>query len=266
MKIYFNHYTGRMTDYDYLFFDCFAEVAEEEEDIALEEGWIPDDYTLPREESDSRCPFPWYQARQTRIKIKDFKDDARTRKTRRRCTEVTTQIIDATHVDEDILLKIFNEYVSYKNFATWDILRLIKSNLKRKKFILYSYENTVVAYTLLREAGNSLLSTQFAWDYEKPQLYLGKYSTLAEVDYCISMGKDALYIGAGYENCCAYKGEYPGFEFWNGRVWSNDTSTYKYLCDRDSSLERLSELERCKKEDDKKFFTSSSSWGHYQNS
>ena len=58
MKIYFNHYTGRMTDYDYLFFDCFAEVPEEEEDTALEGGWIPDDYSVPRPEADSRgVPF-----------------------------------------------------------------------------------------------------------------------------------------------------------------------------------------------------------------
>ena len=85
------------------------------------------------------------------------------------------------------------------------------------------------------------------------------------MDYCIKTNKDALYIGAGYEKCCAYKADYPAFEFWNGRIWSNNIKTYKYLCDRDSSLNKLSELQECKKEDDKKFFSDSSSWGHYGN-
>ena len=252
-----------MTSYDYLFFDCFAEVSPTEEQQALDEGWIPDDYTTPRSEANPRCPFPWYQARQTRIQIKNFAENSKTRKIRNRCKNITTEIVNAKDANKEMLVGIFNQYMQYKNFGDWDILRLIKHNLNRKKFILYKYKEKVIAYTLLREAANSLLSTQFAWDYENPKLYLGKYSTLAEVDYCNKTNKDALYIGAGYENCCAYKADYPAFEFWNGHLWSTNVKDYKYLCARDSSLSKLSELEGCKKEDDKKFFSASSSWGHY---
>ena len=133
MKIYFNHYSGSMTEYDYLFFDCFAEVLPVEENKALEEGWIPDDYSLPREDADSRCPFPWYQARQTRLKISNFHDNSKTRKIRRRCGAVTTEIVNAKDANKDELCRIFDKYINYKKFESWEILRLIKSNLDRKK-------------------------------------------------------------------------------------------------------------------------------------
>ena len=107
----------------------------------------------------------------------------------------------------------------------------------------------------MRDVGsNSIFSTQFAWDYENPKLYLGKYANLAEIDYCISRKKDYMYLGFGYQKSCIYKSDYKGFEFWNGDVWSSDVEQYKFLCERDSKLKYLHELEKCKEEDDNNIF------------
>ena len=66
--------------------------------------------------------------------------------------------------------------------------------------------------------------------------------------------KDYMYLGFGYEKACIYKSDYQGFEFWNGDIWSNDVKQYKFLCERDSKLKYLHELEKCKEEDDNNIF------------
>ena len=107
----------------------------------------------------------------------------------------------------------------------------------------------------MRDVGsNSVFSTQFAWDYENPKLYLGKYANLAEIDYCMEHDKDYMYLGFGYEKSCIYKADYEGFEFWTGEEWSDDIERFKFLCERDSGLKSLDQLDQCKKHDDKKFF------------
>ena len=107
----------------------------------------------------------------------------------------------------------------------------------------------------MRDVGSkSVFSTQFAWDYEEPKLYLGKYANLAEIDYCVENGKTHMYIGAGYEKACIYKSDYKGFEFWNGEFWSTDVDQYKFLCERDSKIKYLKDLDEIKEHDDKHFF------------
>jgi hypothetical protein len=97
VKIYFKHYSGAITEYDYLFFDCMAKVNSYEEDKALNEGWLPDDYAEPKKTTNNHeeDKSDWYQARQTRIDLNIFKEDRRTRKARKKCKEITTKTFKA---------------------------------------------------------------------------------------------------------------------------------------------------------------------------
>ena len=257
MKIYFKHYSGAITEYDYLFFDCMAKVGSYEEDKALNEGWLPDDYAEPKKITNNyeEDKSDWYQARQTRIDLNIFQEDRRTRKARKKCKEITTKTFKANEVDINILNNIFDKYTKYRGFKNWELEPLIKREVYKKYFIIYYLNDKPIAFTFLRDVGtNSIFSTQFAWDYENPKLYLGKYANLAEIDYCISRKKDYMYLGFGYEKACIYKSDYQGFEFWNGDIWSNDVKQYKFLCERDSKLKYLHELEKCKEEDDNNIF------------
>ena len=257
MKIYFRHYSGAIMEYDYLFFDCMASVPAEDEDKALVEGWLPDDYFNPKNDEKSH----WYQARQTRICLNKFLDSKSNKKTRKKCKNILTKVIRARDVEMDILNSIFEKYIKYRNFKPWKLEPLIELEVDRKFFIIY-YANSAedgsqnpIAFTYMRDVGsNSVFSTQFAWDYANPKLYLGKYANLAEIDYCIKNNKEYMYIGAGYENCCAYKADYAGFEFWTGEKWSDDADHYRWLCARDSKVEKTKDLDKIKKYDDKNFF------------
>lgn len=255
MKVYFKHYTGAITAYDYLFFDCMAEVSLEEEDQALEEGWLPDDYVIKIDSEYGISKSHWYQARQTRIDLPKFCDNAKTRQLRNRCSEISTKIFNCKDVDMDSLRVIFSKYLNYKDFKYWDLDKVIISEPERKHFLIYYYLGKPVAFTFLRDVGTaSVYSVQFAWDYEEPKLYLGKYANLAEIDYCIENNKTHMYIGLGYENACRYKADYKGFEFWNGELWSSNKKKYKELCKRDSDIKLLSDLEKCKDHDDQNVF------------
>ena len=255
MDIYFRHYAGAITEYDYLFFDCMAEVPLVEEDQALSQGWLPDDYLIKKDSLGNTLKSHWYQARQTRINLNKFTDTRRTRKARKKCKEITTKCLNAKEVDLNILNDIFDKYFEYRGFKSWELEPLILSESHRKYFLIYYLNNKPIAFTFMRDVGsNSVFSTQFAWDYENPKLYLGKYANLAEIDYCIEHNKDYMYLGFGYEKSCIYKADYEGFEFWTGEEWSDDIERYIFLCERDSQLKSLHELDKCKEHDDKKFF------------
>jgi hypothetical protein len=255
MDIYFRHYAGAITEYDYLFFDCMAVVPLVEENQALEKGWLPDDYLIKQDSLGNTLKSHWYQARQTRIDLRKFKDTRSTRKARKKCKDITTKCLNAKEVDLSILNDIFNKYFEYRNFKKWDLEPLIFAEPHRKYFLLYYQNNKPIAFTFMRDVGsNSVFSTQFAWDYESPKLYLGKYANLAEIDYCMEHDKDYMYLGFGYEKSCIYKADYAGFEFWTGEEWSDNIERYKFLCERDSQLKSLNQLDKCKEHDDKKFF------------
>jgi len=255
VKIYFRHYSGAISQYDYLFFDCMAKVSSEEEDSALQEGWLPDDYLIKKDSSGNILKSDWYQARQTRINLSKFFDTRRTKKARKKCKEITTKRLNAKEIDLNILNNIFNKYFEYRNFKKWDLNPLILSEPHRKYFLVYYQDNKPIAFTFMRDVGsNSVFSTQFAWDYENPKLYLGKYANLAEIDYCIEHKKNYMYLGFGYEKSCIYKADYEGFEFWTGEEWSIDIDHYIWLCERDSKIEKTKDLDKIKKHDDKNFF------------
>lgn len=255
MKIYFKHYSGAITEYDYLFFDCMAIVGDDEEDKALSEGWLPDDYLIKKHYSGEILKSHWYQARQTRINLSKFEDTKSAKKTRKKCKNIIAKPNRANKVNLSELEAIFSKYTEYRGFKAWELKPLILSEPERKYFLTYYLNEKAIAFTFMREVGsNSVFSTQFAWDYENPKLYLGKYANLAEIDYCIENDKDFMYLGLGYEKSCLYKADYKGFEFWTGQEWSDDTEHYKWLCERDSRVEKTKDLDKIKRHDDENFF------------
>ena len=255
LKIHFKHYSGSISQYDYLFFDCMAELKPQEENEALEGGWLPDDYLIIKNKNGKTKSSRWYQARQTRIALKNYKDTKSAKKTRKKCSDINVKSIKANEVDMPELELIFSKYTQYKNFKQWELKPLISSEVERKNILIYYLNNKAIAFTFMRDVGsNSVFSTQFAWDYQNPKLYLGKYATLAEIDHSINSGRDYMYLGLGYEKCCIYKSDYNGFEFWTGEEWSNDVEHYKFLCERDSKIIKTSDLDKVKRHDDKYFY------------
>ena len=117
------------------------------------------------------------------------------------------------------------------------------------KYFIYYYKDTPVAFTEFKVFDNKhVLSGQFAWDYENPKLGLGTYATLYEIDWSYKNKYKNYYLSYGYETTSKYKSKYKGFEFWNGKEWVNNKSMYNKLCDNDSSIESIKDLNKYQRE------------------
>ena len=66
MKLIFDHILGKQEHQDIVICNPLAEVMEEEENEALEEGWLALDYPLKGKEV-------YYQSRSTRVNLEKFK-------------------------------------------------------------------------------------------------------------------------------------------------------------------------------------------------
>ena len=113
------------------------------------------------------------------------------------------------------------------------------------KYFIYYYKDKPVAFTELKVFDSKhVLTGQFSWDYENPKLGMGTYATLYEIDWSIKNKCKKDYLSYGYEKSNIYKSRFDGFEFWTGKSWIDNKLTYKKLCEYDTEVETLSDLNK----------------------
>jgi len=200
-----------------------AEVAPDEEKHAMENGWIYLD-------------GGWYQARTVRIDLAKHVVKNKWPK------KLEFKIGTLDDFDKDSLTQIYKDYIAYKNFS--DCYNPITNDLLYPPVYGVVFENSIpVAFTKFSKFNGTLESYMFCWNYHNPKLSIGKIIQDKEVEYAKSLGLTHLYIGEGSERGCIYKASIPGFEWWTGSEWSTDKEKYIKLCERDSDLVTIAELD-----------------------
>lgn len=241
MKIYYDHICGKQQDTDFIHSLISATVDKGEENEALANGWSPSNiWYSPDTNFSKNNKVIWYQSRQTRINLKKFKKTKTEKKSRLKISKTNMEITVTETPDFDILYNIYRKYVEHKKF---------KDFFNKEDFInTYKYEDHIFiiygdcAFSLVEKVGNSLVSHQFCWDYESPTLGLGRFSTYYEIDIAKKHSLDYLYLGASYEDTAIYKSSFSGFEFWTGRIWSDDIEIYKSIVKKDSELSDICQI------------------------
>ena len=239
MKLFFDHTCGQQADTDFIHCLVSATFESEEYDWALENGWCPSNIwynqdTNFKKEND----IIWYQSRQSRINLAAYEQTKSARKLRRRCRDVVIQFTQDP--DLDSLYRIYDAYVARKGYDD----RMGRDEFMNSYgsegewFILFDD----VAFTVMDICGSSLLSHQFCWDYARPELYLGKYSTYLEVEFAEKFGLNHVYLGPSYERHSLYKSNYSGFEFWTGRRWCSDKQLFEDLLNQDGASRSVTDL------------------------
>lgn len=239
MKLFFDHTCGQQADTDFIHCLVSATFEPEEYDWALENGWCPSNIWYSQDtEFKRQNDIIWYQSRQSRINIATYETTKSERKLRRRCSDVEIQFTQKP--DLDSLYRIYDAYVSKKGYEDrMDLGEFIESyGSEDEWFILFDD----VAFTVMEVCGSSLLSHQFCWDYSKPELYLGKYSTYLEVEFAAKHGLTHVYLGPSYEGHSLYKSNYSGFEFWTGRRWCSDKQLFESLLTHDEEVTRVTDI------------------------
>jgi len=245
VKLFFDHITGKLTNYDLIYSLPLAEFEDSEYDYAFENGWIPLSWYYTELKN-----LTWINARNTRL-VLDKVEFSKKQKYVLRKKDIEVKILNS--FDYDLLSTIYKKYIKYRNFYEegfeHDSEVFEKKDYIDWKYFIYYYKDTPVAFTEFKVFDNKhVLSGQFAWDYENPKLGLGTYATLYEIDWSYKNKYKNYYLSYGYETTSKYKSKYKGFEFWNGKEWVNNKSMYNKLCDNDSSIESIKDLNKYQRE------------------
>ena len=216
MKVIFDHINGfgKVSDQDFIYSQPHGVLEEgESPSEALSNGWIP-------------WEGVWFNLRSVRINLSDYKPHETTRKKAKLVRYAYTDFEDAPEYRE-----LYEKYCSHHGFErtiTWE-------QLFTGSILSYYYNHKLVGYSAIEHYDTALVATQFVWDYAEPSLSLGKVAQLYECETAKALGCKHVYILGGYEQCCLYKSDFYGFEWWTGTEWSTDKELYKKLCLRDEA-------------------------------
>ena len=242
MKLFFDHITGKLTNHDIIYSLTLAKFEEKEYCQAFEQGWIPLSWYYTKLDG-----LTWINARNTRLLLKKFTFSKKQRKILRKKdikVEIHDKLDDALFIT---ISDIYKKYIQYKKYYEKDYEE--ESEIFEKedyidwKYFIYYYKDKPIAFTELKVFDSKhVLKGHFACYYENPKLGMGTYATLYEIDWSIKNKCKKYYLSYGYEKSNIYKSRFDGFEFWNGKSWIDNKLIYKKLCEYDTEVETLSEL------------------------
>ena len=248
MELIFDHVLGKQEDQDLVICRPMAIVQPEEEDDAVERGWLALDHDYKNKEV-------WYQSRSTRIDLRKY--EPRFRKFEHNGKPLGMKTIEANEMVSLLgLPKIYRQYMKDKKFgADYDPFRFYHD---RDRFLIFYIDSpdNIVGFTKQKyyKYQEDILTAQAK--EENPTMLQGVESVIhansipisaLSLDMELSWARENCvshyYLGSGYEKSSEYKASWKGFEWWTGTEWSTDKKLYKKLCRRDSRLTLFSDVE-----------------------
>ena len=244
MKLYFDHILGKQKNEDFVFSLISATFDDSEWDWAFDNGWLPAQKWFDTDFSNTSS-LVWYQSRQSRIKICDYKPSDKTKKlvkntpvTYKITTELLCAVDDIYSIYTDYCLhKKFGDMISEDDFTTY-------FNGTNHYYIHFYIDDVLVAFTKLSLWSQSLLTEVFWWNYSNPELCIGKLSAYLEIEIAKKLNLPYLYTGISYGTDSIYKSSKKGFQFWTGRLWSSDALLFTQLCNTDDQIKSIDALHK----------------------
>jgi arginyl-tRNA--protein-N-Asp/Glu arginylyltransferase len=217
MKIFFDHIKGfgKVSDLEVIVNCAYGILEPDESSIdALKEGWIP-------------WEGKWYNERSTRIDLAVYKPTKTTKKLSKRIIAQSGNVL----ADLEQYEELHEKYCQYHNFK-----RDIKLESFKDCSVIEYHTDKLIGISLYKQYDTQFVAYQFIWDYADPKLSLGSVAQMIECETAKLLGCEYVYLLGGYEDCCRYKANYPGFEFWTGKEWSTDIELYTTLVARDEKI------------------------------
>lgn len=217
MKVYFDHIKGfgKVSDLEVIV-NCAYGILEPNESFTdvLKEGWIP-------------WMDKWYNERSTRINLAEYKPSKTTKKLSQKIYVQAGNVISSKEKYE-ILHEEYCKYHGFKRDINLD-------NFADCNVIEYWY-GKLIGVSFYKQFDKQLVAYQFIWDYANPKLSLGTIAQMIECETAKLLDCEYVYLLGGYEQCCFYKSNFKGFEFWTGVEWSTNVELYKELVQRDEKI------------------------------
>ena len=250
MRVFFDHIAGNTTCRELVYSPATAIFTGKEYTYALQNGWhIAESWGVEDfdwyNEITSQGLKVWYQARSTRIEVSKFEERARHRKKIKRAKISCEVMSDVSRLQEE-LWRVYNSYLAAKNFENFyaDKEDLLSEIYGPRSYLVYRNDSgRIIGFGIVEVVSQHAgVAPQFAWDYADPSIGLGSLNKLFQFRLLKDLGITHLYLGTSYENPSRGKAKWPGFEWWTGRSWSNDTDFYFQLLERESAMKTLDDL------------------------
>ena len=221
MKIWYEHLFGKLDKQDIQFMRVWADVHPEESDEALAQGFI-------------QLEDAWQQVRSVRINIETFVQQAKQPKTDPDIIAEKIYGLEATLMMPQ-LMPIYETYLDHHGYTMLEPNPLEDIGYADTVW-LYKLHNDLIGFSVWTTYRKSLDNWQMAWNYADFKLQLGKYSLWHEILHAHELGYEWFYLGASYDKSCKWKASIPGFEWWDGKEWSDNKDTYKDAIQKDISF------------------------------
>ena len=258
MKLIFDHTLGKQEQQDLVICNPLAEVMEEEENEAVDTGWLALDYPINDKEV-------YYQSRSTRINLDKFKPRFSSHKLNGKNLKVKE--IEANEMIKLVgLPKIYRDYMKRKKF-TKDY-NPFKHFHGRDSFLIFYTEavDKIVAFTKLkkyhyqedamnkfggytRQLGDPNEDTATWWAGYESVIHcntepISQLTLDIELKWAKEHRAAYFYMGSGYEISSQYKSKWNGFQWWTGTKWSSSKKLYQKLCRSDSRIKSLPDVSK----------------------
>ena len=241
MKLFFDHVCGQQANTDFIHTLVSATFLDSEQDMALENGWCPSNIWYSANTNFKKNnKIIWYQSRQSRINLSKYKKSKSERRLRKKIFNYNINYKLTKFPNFDLLYDIYKKYVKYKQYKDYMSKNSFLESYSNSDDFFIVYDD--IAFSVVEICSKNLISHQFCWDYENPDLSLGKFSTYIEIDFALNNNLQNVYLGPSYESNSIYKSHFKGFEFWTGRKWSSNKEAFKYLLDKDCKLNSINEI------------------------
>jgi arginyl-tRNA--protein-N-Asp/Glu arginylyltransferase len=217
MKVYFDHIKGfgKVSDLEVIINCAYGILEPNESPIdALQQGWIP-------------WEGKWYNERSTRINLSEYIPS----KTTKKLSKLIIVESGSVAASLEQYIELYDKYCKYHGFK-----RDIKLESFKDCSVIEYHTDRLIGISLYKQFDTQFVAYQFIWDYEDPKLSLGSVAQMMECETAKILGCGYVYLLGGYEQCCLYKSNYRGFEFWTGKEWSKDLDLYKQLVERDELI------------------------------
>ena len=246
MELLFDHSLGKQEQQDLVICRPMAIVEHDEEEEALDGGWLALDHpVLDRE--------VFYQSRSTRINLDLYRP--RYKRHDYNGQDIGIKIIDASEMVKLLgLPHIYRQYMERKNFGVdYDPFTHYHPRDQFMIFYLGTADN-IVGFTKQKKYRYPDENYSTIDSYDSKDLAgiesvihantipISDITLDLEIDWAQNNYVAYFYMGSGYETSSEYKANYRGFEWWTGTEWSTNKRQYRRLCKRDSRIETLRDL------------------------
>jgi len=258
MKVIFDHIHGKQKHQDLVICSPLAIVMEEEENEAIEDGWLASDNPYKGKEI-------FYQSRSTRIDLDKYIPRFKSHKLNGK--QLKVKEIEANEMVKLLgLPKIYHDFMKRKKIT---IDNPFNHYHGRDSFLIF-YTDTpdkIIAFTKLKKyhyqedvGGFGGYTRQLGDDddddFNRDNIFWAGYQSVIHcnldpisqltLDIELQWAKEHkaayFYMGSGYEASSMYRSKWIGFEWWTGTKWSKSKKLYQQLCRSDSRVNSLTDV------------------------